>query len=234
MYRTVPWGASAVSVAACAARSAPAAAAGSSAANASAARRAVDRVMLACGMIGRRTCDEPRVMSSFPDRLHALLYPRAYPHAVRAVDLIETHISWVLLTGKFAYKVKRPVHYPFIDLRSPEQRRLLCHEEVRLNRRFAPELYLGVRAIRRRRGEARIGGSGHIIEHAVKMRQFPRSHELDALLGARRIVPVELEAFGGELADMHERLPVAQAAHEWGRPAAQVAGIRRNAAECVR
>ena len=69
-------------------------------------------------------------MSSFPDQLHALLYPRAYPHAVRAVDLIETHISWVLLTGKFAYKVKRPVHYAFIDLRAAEQRRLLCHDEI--------------------------------------------------------------------------------------------------------
>jgi uncharacterized protein len=184
-------------------------------------------------MIGRRTCDERRVMSSFPDRLHALLYPRAYPHAVRAVDLIETHISWVLLTGKFAYKVKRPVHYPFIDLRSPEQRRLLCHEEVRLNRRFAPELYLGTRAVRRRRGEARIGGSGRIVEHAVKMRQFPRSQQLEALLGARRIDPAELEAFGGELASTHARLPVAQAGQEWGRAAAQVASIRRNAAESV-
>src|SRR6516162_2231687 len=181
----------------------------------------------------RRTCDERRVMSSFPDQLYALLYPRAYPHAVRAVDLIETHISWVLLAGKFAYKVKRPVHYPFIDLRAPEQRRLLCHEEVRLNRRFAPELYLGVRAIRRRRGEAGIGGSGRIVEHAVKMRQFPRSQELDALLGARRIEPAELEAFGGELAGIHERLPVAQAGQEWGHAAAQVAGIRRNAAEWV-
>jgi len=185
-------------------------------------------------MIARHTCDERRVMTSIPERLHALLYPRAYPHAVRAVDLIETHISWVLLTGRFAYKVKRPVHYPFIDLRAPEQRRLLCHEEVRLNRRFAPELYLGVRAIRSRRGEARIGGSGRIIELAVKMRQFPRSQELDALLGARRIGPAELEAFGGELAGMHECLPRAQHGQEWGRAAAQVAGIRRNAAECVR
>src|SRR5215472_18999017 len=198
----MPWGASAVSVAACAARSAATPAAGNSALNASATRRAADGLMLVCGMIARHTCDERRVMTSIPDRLHALLYPRAYPHAVRAVDLIETHISWVLLTGRFAYKVKRPVHYPFIDLRAPEQRRLLCHEEVRLNRRFAPELYLGVSAIRRRRGEARIVGSGHIIEHAVKMRQFPRSHELDALLGARRIVPLELQAFGGEHAGM--------------------------------
>ena len=124
-------------------------------------------------------------MSSFPDHLHALLYPRAYPHPVRAVDLVETHISWVLLTGRFAYKIKRPVHYAFIDLRRASQRRQLCHEEVRLNRRFAPELYLGVGAIRQRRGEARIGGSGRIIEHAVRMRQFPRAHELDALLAAR-------------------------------------------------
>src|ERR1700740_52880 len=115
----------------------------------------------------------PPAMSSFPDPLHALLYPRAYPHGVRAVDLIETHISWVLLTGSFAYKIKRPVRYAFIDLRSPQQRRSLCHEEVRLNRRFAPELYLGVRAIRRRKGEARIGGAGPVIEHAVRMREFP-------------------------------------------------------------
>jgi aminoglycoside phosphotransferase family enzyme/predicted kinase len=173
-------------------------------------------------------------MSSFPDHLHALLYPRAYPHPVRAVDLVETHISWVLLTGKLAYKIKRPVHYPFIDLRRAAQRRQLCHEEVRLNRRFAPELYLGVRAIRRLRGEARIGGSGRIIEHAVTMRQFARAQELDALLAARRIPPSGLEAFGVDLARVHERLPVAYARQKLGQPALQAAGIRHNAAECVR
>jgi aminoglycoside phosphotransferase family enzyme/predicted kinase len=173
-------------------------------------------------------------MSSFPDHLHALRYPRAYPHPVRAVDLIETHISWVLLTGRFAYKIKRPVHYSFIDLRRAAQRRQLCHEEVRLNRRFASELYIGVRAIRRRRGEARIGGTGRIIEHAVRMRQFTRADQLDALLEARRIEPRELETFGGDLARVHERLPAARTRHQWGRPATQVAGIRHNAAECVR
>ena len=172
-------------------------------------------------------------MSSFPDVLHALLYRRAYPHPVRAVDLIETHISWVLLTGRFAYKIKRPVHYDFVDLRSSEQRRALCHEEVRLNRRFAPELYLEVATIRERKGEARIGGSGRIIEHAVRMREFDRSHELDALLAARRIEPAELETFGGELARLHERLPPARAGQEWGEPGAQIAGIKQNAAECA-
>jgi aminoglycoside phosphotransferase family enzyme/predicted kinase len=185
-------------------------------------------------MIGRRMGDKRRAMSSFPDQLHALRYPRAYPHAARAVDLIETHISWVLLTGRFAYKLKRPVHYSFIDLRALEQRRVLCHEEVRLNRRFAPELYLGVRAIRRRHGEARIGGAGRIIEHAVRMRQFERSQQLDALLRARLIEPAALEAFGGELAGLHARLPAAQAGQQWGRAAAQVMGIRRNLVECLR
>jgi len=136
-------------------------------------------------------------MSSFPESLHALLYPRAYPHPVRAVDLIETHISWVLLTGRIAYKIKRPVHYAFLDLRSSERRRALCHEEARLNRRFAPQLYLGVRAVRRRKGEARVGGAGPVIEHAVRMRQFPHSQELDALLRARRIEPAALAGRSG-------------------------------------
>jgi uncharacterized protein len=173
-------------------------------------------------------------MSSFPDHLHALLYPRAYPHPVRAVDLIETPISWVLLTGRFAYKIKRPVHYAFVDLRSAEQRRALCHEELRLNRRFAAELYLDVRAIRHRRGGAHIGGSGRIIEHALRMRQFPRSQELAVLLQAQRIEPAELATFGAELADLHASLPVARAGQAWGQPAAQIAVIKRNAAQCLR
>jgi aminoglycoside phosphotransferase family enzyme/predicted kinase len=172
-------------------------------------------------------------MSSFPDPLQALLYPRAYPHRARAVDLLETHISWVLLTGQFAYKIKRPVRYDFVDLRSSEKRRALCHEEVRLNRRFARELYLGVTAIRERDGEARIGGSGRIIEHAVRMRQFARSQELDVLLAAQRIEPEELATFGGELARLHARLPPARAGQEWGEPGVQIAGIKQNAAECA-
>src|SRR6202162_1328698 len=110
-------------------------------------------------------------MSAFPEYLQGLLHPRAYPHPVRAVELVETHISWILLTGKFAYKIKRPVHYPFVDLRSAERRRFLCYEEVRLNRRFASELYLGVCQITLSGGEVRLDGSGLVIEHAVKMRQ---------------------------------------------------------------
>jgi uncharacterized protein len=172
-------------------------------------------------------------MSAFPEQLRALLYPRAYPHPVRAVELIETHISWVLLTGEFAYKIKRPVRYSFVDLRSSKRRAFLCHEEVRLNRRFAPKLYLDVCPVTWLDGEARVEGSGAVIEHAVRLQQFERKDELDQLLAVHRIEPAELQVFGGELARIHARLPVPQPAQCWGRPLALRAVILDNAAACA-
>src|SRR5690606_32817508 len=83
-------------------------------------------------------------MAFLPDPLSERLEPEAYPHAVGEVQLVETHMSWVLLTGKFAYKIKRPVNYSFVDLRSPERRAFYCREELRLNRRFARNLYIEV------------------------------------------------------------------------------------------
>src|ERR1700761_2428432 len=137
---------------------------------------------------------------ALPENLRYWLDPRAYPHPVQAVQFVETHISWILLAGEFAYKIKRPVCFPFIDLRSLERRGYFCREELRLNRRFAPELYLEVCAVTVTNGEARIGGSGEIVEHAVKMRRFRRDDELDNLLQQARIEPAELHAFGRELA----------------------------------
>ena len=132
--------------------------------------------------------------------------------------MVQTHISWVLLTGDFAYKLKRPVQYAFIDLLSAERREFFCREELRLNRRFAPELYLEVCAVTAPAGEAHIGGDGAAIEHAVKMRQFQREEELDRLLEAGGIAPGELETFGRELAAIHARLPIAVATSPWGAP----------------
>ena len=153
--------------------------------------------------------------AELPQRLRGLLNPAAYPHPVGCIELVQTHVSWVLLTGPFAYKLKRPVRYAFIDLLSHERREFLCREELRLNQRFAPELYLEVCPITAPAGEARIGGDGEAIEYAVKMRQFPREEELDHLLDAGAIAPQELENFGGELAAIHARLPSASAASAW-------------------
>jgi uncharacterized protein len=184
-------------------------------------------------MIAIRTFRRGDEVSAFPDRLQALLSPRAYPHAVQSVELIETHVSWVLLTGEFAYKIKRPVRHSFVDQRSLQRRRWLCQEELRLNRRFAPELYLGVSPIAGRAGAAQVEGSGRIIEYAVKMHQFPQSDELDHLLEAGRIEPNELEAFAGELARIHARLPSAPPAADSTQPDTLTRLIQHNLEECA-
>jgi aminoglycoside phosphotransferase family enzyme/predicted kinase len=153
---------------------------------------------------------------------------------VREVRLIQTHVSWVLLTGEFAYKIKRPVQHSFVDQRSLQRREFLCQEEIRLNRRFTSELYLGVCPITVRAGEARFDGSGPVIEYAVKMRQFSRDDELDHLLEACRIEPAELEVFGHELAQIHSRLPVAPSAPQRDPVGALSTLVLRNLEECAR
>ena len=176
-----------------------------------------------------------------PPALAGLMSPLAYPHPVDTVEIIETPISWILLAGPFAYKVKRPVRYPFIDLSSGERRRFLCEEELRLNRRFAPELYLEVCEIVSVEGTARIrlgpsdperAGAG-VLEHAVRMRRFSRSEELDRLLASQRVAPEELETFGRGLAEVHAVLPEAQADSPWGTPQGVHTQLVRNLLECA-
>ncbi len=171
--------------------------------------------------------------ATLPEHLAGLLQPQAYPHPVDAVTLVETHISWILLAGEFAYKIKRPVCFPFLDLRSPERRDFFCAEEVRLNRRFAPDLYLDVCPIVMRDHGACIGGAGETVERAVKMHQFRREDELDNLLASSRIATAELELFGRDLAAIHAALPAAEPPAPWGDPQAVRATVVNNLEECV-
>ena len=170
-------------------------------------------------------------MSGLPSQLAALMSPDAYPHPVESVRLIETHVSWILLTGRFAYKLKRPVQYPFVDMRLAEQRYFFCREELRLNRRLAPELYLDVVPVTSERGAARIGGTGEIVEHAVRMRQFDTREELDRLLAEARVEPGELAVFGERLADAHQRFPSAEANHSFGSRAVVQHSLLENVAQ---
>ena len=176
-----------------------------------------------------------------PEALAGLLSPQAYPHPVDAVELIETPISWVLLAGEFAYKIKRPVRYPFVDLRAVARRRFLCAEELRLNRRFAPELYLDVCEVVSIAGRARIRlpradadrAPDEVLEPAVRMHRFSRRDELDQLLAAGRIEPPELEAFGRRIAAIHRGLPAAAPDSPWGLPAEVHRQLIANLLECA-
>ena len=117
-------------------------------------------------------------MQAAPSSTHTLVAALAV--ALRA-DLIETHISWVLLAGDHAYKIKKPVRLPFVDYSTLPARRHFCEEELRLNRRLAPSLYLGLTRITGSHGAPQLEGSGPVLEYAVRMRRFPAG----ALFGER-------------------------------------------------
>ncbi|MEO0025329.1 MAG: AAA family ATPase [candidate division WOR-3 bacterium] len=108
-------------------------------------------------------------------RVQELLQPRFYGSGVRRVKLIQTHTSWVFIAGEFAYKVKKPVNFGFLDYTTLSARKFFCYEELRLNRQLAPELYLDVLPITEERGRLRLGGQGKVVDYCVKMRALPQS-----------------------------------------------------------
>ena len=120
-------------------------------------------------------------------------------------ELIETHISWVLLTGDLAYKIKKPVALPFVDYSTVEARRHFCEEEVRLNRRLAPGLYLGVAQVTGSHGAPEIDGAGSVIDYAVRMRRFPAGALFSEQLAAGRLHSGDVDSLGALLADFHTR-----------------------------
>ena len=174
---------------------------------------------------------------SLPEALAGLLAASAYPHPAAPISLVETPISWVLLAGEFAYKIKRPVHYPFVDQRDAVRRRHLCEDELRLNQRFAPQLYLQVCPIVTEHGRVRVclgpPGKDRVVEYAVRMRRFAADEELDRQLALGRIGAEALDAFGRALADIHATLATISADSSLGRPDSIRALLVANLAQCA-
>ncbi|WP_439590331.1 AAA family ATPase [Hydrogenophaga sp.] len=135
----------------------------------------------------------------------------------QSIDVIETHLSWILLTPVYAYKLKKPVRYPFVDFSSVQQRRHFCEEELRLNRRFAPSIYLDVVPVRGSRGAPRLGGSTgrEAIDHVVRMRRFAQSALMRNLLVSGDLEPIWLDGLASRLADLQATAPVAPSP-AWG------------------
>ncbi|NNM60597.1 MAG: AAA family ATPase [Steroidobacteraceae bacterium] len=140
-------------------------------------------------------------------RADELLDPAAYPHPVAHVEVLQTNTSLIALTGEYAYKIKKPVSFAFLDASTLSHRRFLCEEELRLNVRLAPELYLDVLPIVRTASGLRVGGSGETLEYAVRMRQFDRSQELAALLGLGEAGAAEIAALALAIARFHASAP---------------------------
>jgi uncharacterized protein len=135
--------------------------------------------------------------------IEGLSNPAAYPCPVARVEVRHTHISVVFLAGSYAYKVKKPVNFGFLDFSSLEQRRHFCEEEVRLNRRLAPEVYLGVVPVTQDGNAVRVEGSGDIVEGAVKMQRLPEGATLQSRLAHGEVTPGVVEALARRLAAFH-------------------------------
>ena len=164
-----------------------------------------------------------------PPWLAALERPEAYPHPVQSIQRVETHISWVILTGEHAYKIKKPVDLGFLDYSTLEKRHFYCHEELRLNRRLAAPLYLGLSRITGPAEQARMDGEGEVLEYAVHMRQFPAEDQFDHLLAAGRLEEAHLEALAEDIARFHRTLAEpAPPEGDFGAPEVVIRPMREN------
>ncbi|MEM4271978.1 MAG: AAA family ATPase [Candidatus Bilamarchaeaceae archaeon] len=153
-----------------------------------------------------------------------LLLPEAYPDGGGLIEVEETHISYVFLAGEYAYKIKKPVKFSFLDFSTIQKRKEMCEEEVRLNRRLSPEIYVGVAPLLKRgqsvffgraeeelpEGAREEAQGGSIVEYAVKMRRIPRELRMDSLLLEGKVRKEDAEEIAGIVSDFHSAVPVEQ------------------------
>ncbi|MFY9317626.1 MAG: AAA family ATPase [Burkholderiales bacterium] len=160
--------------------------------------------------------------------IETLRDPACYAHPVDRVEVVETHISWVLLAGEYAYKVKKPVRLAFLDFSSLAARRRYCEEELRLNRRTAPELYLEVVPIVRSARGAAFGGHGTALEYAVRMRRFGAEALAEQMARKGALDAPSVDAIAAAVARFHAAAPRADAQDDFGTPERVVAPALAN------
>jgi aminoglycoside phosphotransferase family enzyme/predicted kinase len=160
----------------------------------------------------------------------ALRDPRRYPHAVNTVQVIETHISWLLLAGDYAYKIKKALDLGFLDYSGLEARRFCCAEEIRLNRRTAPDIYLDVVSVGGSPDDPAFGAQP-AIEYAVRMRRFGAGSLMDRLLLRGKVTAQHIDRLAASIFRFHASLPAADAGSAFGTAASIRAAALQNFAQ---
>ena len=140
--------------------------------------------------------------------IEALMRPEAFGHPVTQVDLEETHISWLILTKDFVYKIKKPVVFDFLDFGDLDKRRFYCDEEIRLNKPWAPGIYIDVVPITLDEAGPRFDGRGRAIEYAVRMNRFDSDMRLDRQLEQCRLSVADMRELATTIAARHFGAPV--------------------------
>jgi len=153
-----------------------------------------------------------------PPVVKALLKPEAYPDQPSAVELRQTHISYLFFTPRFVYKIKKPVNFAFLDFTTLRKRHYYCKREVELNRRLAGDVYRGVVAVKKGREGISIGGKGTTIEYAVEMKRLPREKMLNEMIVGGRITKETVERIGAVIARFHCTVPPSPKVARFGLP----------------
>jgi len=147
----------------------------------------------------------------------ALLNPEAYPHKPQKMELVQTQMSFIFLTGEYVYKIKKPVNLGYLDYTTLEKRHFFCHQELELNRRLCPGAYLDVVPIVGEKDGLRIEGRGKAIEYAVKMKQLPQERMMDVLLPRGQVTLEMVARVAEKLADFHKKAETSQEIAAFGR-----------------
>lgn len=167
-------------------------------------------------------------MDILPRLLERLQEPDRFAHPVEKFELIETHISYVLLTGSYAYKFKKPINLGFLDFSTLEKRRFYCHEELRLNKRLAPALYDSVVTITGSADGPHINGAGPLLDYAVRMLQFPSANRMDHVCERGELTTAHIDQLADDLAAFHRRAPAASCGSIQGTAATIGARVLQN------
>ena len=161
--------------------------------------------------------------------IESLQNPALYDHPVDQFELLETHISWVILTGRYAYKIKKPHNFGFLDFSTLEKRHHYCQEELRLNRRLAPDLYLELIPIGGSETAPELDVAAQdAFEFAIKMVQFPQSELAEALLKRGEFTTQSFAEIAEAVAGFHQKIAVADEQTEWGRAETVMAPVQQN------
>jgi aminoglycoside phosphotransferase family enzyme/predicted kinase len=168
------------------------------------------------------------VPRALPELIAALADPAAYPHPAGTVEVHQTHISVVFLAGDFAYKIKKPVSLGFLDFSTLERRKHFCAEEVRLNRRLAPHVYLGMVPITSASDRLCVGGAGPVVEWAVQMKRLPATATLESRLIRGELQPETLRTLAQRLAAFYRQADHNEEITSFGRFDIVAANLREN------
>ncbi len=150
--------------------------------------------------------------------IQSLQDPSIYNHEVKDLSIIETHISWVVLTGPYAYKIKKPVNLGFLDFSTLDKRHFYCKEELRLNRRLAPLIYVDLVAITGTPQTPALNGTGPPFEYAVQMVQFPQQAQLDRMLARHALTDKHIQQLAQKIAAFHDTVDIADRNVPFGTP----------------